>query len=147
MHASTDEVGGSLSQIGFHPAEIEQHGLLVSNSQNGLERFIEALGGEHDYVVPSVLERGIHRAMMVGFSAVGMFIVAALAAFVLIGVAPACSMAGSKGEAEPKQAMFMTREEAEVAAPEFGCKGAHKMGDMWMVCEQHGDAQTDHGQH
>ena len=41
---------------------------------------------------------------------------------------------------KPKQAMFKTQAEAEAAAPGFGCKGAHRMGDMWMVCSSHGDA-------
>ncbi|MAI95626.1 MAG: hypothetical protein CMN95_02740 [Synechococcus sp. MED650] len=36
--------------------------------------------------------------------------------------------------------MFKTQAEAEAAAPGFGCKGAHRMGDMWMVCSSHGDA-------
>ena len=39
--------------------------------------------------------------------------------------------------AQPKQAMFKTKAEAEAAAPDFGCTGAHPMGDMWMVCDQH----------
>ena len=37
---------------------------------------------------------------------------------------------------QPKQAMFKTQQEAEAAAPEFGCEGAHRMGSMWMVCDQ-----------
>ena len=36
------------------------------------------------------------------------------------------------------KAMFDTREEAEAAAPGFGCKGAHAMGSKWMPCESHG---------
>ena len=28
----------------------------------------------------------------------------------------------------------------QLAAPGFGCTGAHQMGEMWMVCDQHGDA-------
>ena len=46
--------------------------------------------------------------------------------------------AGSHGK--PKQGMFKTHTEAEAAAPGFGCTGAHKMGEMWMVCDEHGDA-------
>ena len=42
----------------------------------------------------------------------------------------------------PKQAMFKTKAEAEAAAPDFGCKGAHQMGEMWMVCEQHNHHKT-----
>ncbi|MEC8732599.1 MULTISPECIES: DUF3721 domain-containing protein [unclassified Synechococcus] len=47
-------------------------------------------------------------------------------------------MAGSHGK--PKQAMFKTQAEAEAAAPGFGCTGAHQMGEMWMVCDKHGEA-------
>ena len=42
---------------------------------------------------------------------------------------------------KPKQAMFKTQAEAEAAAADFGCTGAHRMGEMWMVCEQHEDAE------
>ena len=48
------------------------------------------------------------------------------------------AIAGSHGK--PKQAMFKTQAEAEAAAPGFGCTGAHQMGEMWMVCDQHGFA-------
>ena len=40
--------------------------------------------------------------------------------------------------------MFKTKAEAEAAAPQFGCQGAHKMGEMWMVCEQHDPAVEQH---
>ena len=33
--------------------------------------------------------------------------------------------------------LFNTREEAEKAAAEFGCIGAHKMGQKWMPCKMH----------
>jgi len=36
-----------------------------------------------------------------------------------------------------KQALFNTRKEAEEAAKEYGCKGAHKMGSKWMPCSMH----------
>jgi len=36
-----------------------------------------------------------------------------------------------------KQAVFKTQAEAEAAAPQFDCEGAHQMGDMWMVCDKH----------
>ena len=45
---------------------------------------------------------------------------------------------------QTKQAMFKTRAEAEAAAAGFGCKGAHPMGEMWMVCEKHGQFEQ-HG--
>ena len=148
VHTSTDKIGGSLGQIGWHAREIQQHGLLLTHCQNDLERLIKALRGEHDHVVPAVLEHAFHVAMMEGFASSGMVKRTAIAALVLIGLSAACSNAGSgTGAPQPKQAMFPTREEAEAAAEGFGCEGAHKMGDMWMVCEQHGDAKTDHGQH
>ena len=36
-------------------------------------------------------------------------------------------------------ALFNSRREAEKAAKEFNCKGAHKMGDKWMPCKKHSD--------
>ena len=58
------------------------------------------------------------------------------------------SATGAMAEAhgQPKQAMFSTKAEAEAAAPGFGCKGAHQMGEMWMVCDKHGEADH-HGAH
>ena len=46
---------------------------------------------------------------------------------------------------QPKQAMFKTEAEAKAAAPGFGCEGAHRMGEMWMVCVKHTDANSQHG--
>ena len=34
-------------------------------------------------------------------------------------------------------ALFDTKAEAEKAAKDFTCKGAHKMGDKWMPCKTH----------
>lgn len=49
-----------------------------------------------------------------------------------------CTKVAANNESvQPKQAMFKTRAEAEAAAPDFGCTGAHKMESMWMVCEHH----------
>lgn len=45
----------------------------------------------------------------------------------------------------PKQAMFKTEAEAQAAASGFGCEGAHRMGEMWMVCANHSDANSHHG--
>ena len=58
------------------------------------------------------------------------------------------SATGAMAEAhgQPKQAMFSTKAEAEAAAPGFGCTGAHQMGEMWMVCDKHGEADH-HGAH
>ena len=46
---------------------------------------------------------------------------------------------------QPEQAMFKTEAEAQAAAPGFGCEGAHRMGEMWMVCTKHSDADSHHG--
>ena len=42
------------------------------------------------------------------------------------------------------RAMYPTREEAEAAAPQFGCEGAHQMGEQWMPCASH-DQGGKHG--
>ena len=34
-------------------------------------------------------------------------------------------------------ALFKTKVEAEKAAKNFNCTGAHKMGNKWMPCESH----------
>ena len=54
------------------------------------------------------------------------------------------AMAGS--HVKPKQAMFKMQADAAAAAPGFGCTGAHQMGEMWMVCDKHGEADH-HGAH
>ena len=36
-------------------------------------------------------------------------------------------------------ALFNSRAEAEKAAENFNCTGAHKMGDKWMPCQMHKD--------
>ena len=33
--------------------------------------------------------------------------------------------------------LFETKKEAEKAALEYGCVGAHKMGEKWMPCKMH----------
>ena len=33
--------------------------------------------------------------------------------------------------------LFKTKEEAEKAALEYGCVGAHNMGEKWMPCKMH----------
>ncbi|WP_254940454.1 DUF3721 domain-containing protein [Cyanobium sp. Morenito 9A2] len=38
-------------------------------------------------------------------------------------------------------AVFATQAAAEAAAPRFGCKGAHRMGDTWMPCASHGETR------
>ncbi len=39
--------------------------------------------------------------------------------------------------------LFDTKAEAEQAAKNFNCSGAHKMGDNWMPCKSH-KAHEDH---
>ena len=52
--------------------------------------------------------------------------------FLLMG----CS-GNSKTKGTP--ALFATKAEAEKAAKDFNCTGAHKMGDKWMPCKSHSD--------
>ncbi len=44
------------------------------------------------------------------------------------------------------QSLFNTKTEAEKAAKNFNCVGAHKMGDKWMPCKSHSD-HVDHVNH
>jgi Protein of unknown function len=44
--------------------------------------------------------------------------------------------------------MYATQAEAEQAAKlHFNCTGAHRMGDQWMPCAQHGGAQGSSHSH
>ena len=47
------------------------------------------------------------------------------------------------------QALFETRAEAEQAAKNFHCTGAHQMGTKWMPCENHNghEGREKHGRH
>ncbi|MAV11444.1 MAG: hypothetical protein CMN96_08410 [Synechococcus sp. MED850] len=64
-----------------------------------------------------------------------------LGALVSVGVlVSSCSQNAGDDASGAKQAMFKTKAEAEAAAPQFGCAGAHKMDGMWMVCEKHDSA-------
>ncbi len=45
-----------------------------------------------------------------------------------------CSSESSKDQ---MPALFDTKAEAEQAAKNFNCTGAHKMGDKWMPCKTH----------
>ena len=50
----------------------------------------------------------------------------------------------------PMKTMFKSKRAAKKAANGFGCKGAHKMGDFWMVCNDHADMvmpAEDHSEH
>ncbi len=49
-----------------------------------------------------------------------------------------------------QQALFATKAEAEAAAKNFNCTGAHKMGNRWMPCATHGETKggtSGHGSH
>ena len=52
--------------------------------------------------------------------------------FSLIG----CS---SNSQTSGTPAIFETKLEAEKAAKNFNCIGAHKMGNKWMPCKSHAD--------
>ena len=52
----------------------------------------------------------------------------------------------SNSESSSTRALFDTRKEAENAAKDFNCKGAHKMGDKWMPCKSH-DAHEKGAKH
>jgi hypothetical protein len=39
--------------------------------------------------------------------------------------------------------MYATKAEAEKAAPQFNCSGAHQMGDKWMPCSEHGQVKSN----
>ena len=43
------------------------------------------------------------------------------------------------------QSLFNTKTEAEKAAKNFNCVGAHKMGDKWMPCEKLDDHEKHKG--
>ncbi len=53
-----------------------------------------------------------------------------------------CSNARSDKSGTP--AIFDSKLEAEMAAKDFGCIGAHKMKDKWMPCEKHGNNHNHH---
>ncbi len=65
-------------------------------------------------------------------------------AFVVVFSASLIGCSNSKGEGDMKemQSLFETKKEAEKAAKDFGCTGAHKMGSKWMPCSNHGDSGT-----
>ena len=47
----------------------------------------------------------------------------------------------------PMETMFTSRKAAQKAAKNFGCKGAHQMGDSWMPCKEHGDMMIEEENH
>ena len=55
------------------------------------------------------------------------------------------SSAEQGGKPATVPALYATQAEAERAAKQhFNCTGAHRMGDQWMPCSQHGKQQHHH---
>ena len=73
--------------------------------------------------------------------------------FSILVISLAFSLIGcSNSEPRSTRALFETRAEAEKAAKDFNCTGAHKMGDQWMPCKNHevhgvGNKHEKHGGH
>lgn len=64
---------------------------------------------------------------------------AAMGANLLLSAAGLAAPAAGSGGVP---ALYPTQAEAEKAAKQhFNCTGAHKMGNQWMPCAQHGDGQ------
>ena len=61
--------------------------------------------------------------------------------FTTIIVSMSFSLMGCSGNSHTSgtPALFETKAEAEKAAKDFNCTGAHKMGDKWMPCKSHAD--------
>ena len=67
----------------------------------------------------------------------------------IVGSALLLPAGGSRAEQGGKPAavpaLYATQAEAERAAKQhFNCTGAHRMGDHWMPCSQHGKQQHHH---
>ena len=61
--------------------------------------------------------------------------------FATIIISISFSLMGCSGDSQTNgsAALFETKIEAEKAAKDFNCTGAHKMGDKWMPCNSHAD--------
>ena len=61
--------------------------------------------------------------------------------FTTIIISISFSLIGCSGNPKTNgtAALFETKAEAEEAAKDFNCTGAHKMGDKWMPCKSHAD--------
>ena len=57
------------------------------------------------------------------------------------------SHTGGDGGDTPMETMFPSRKAAQKAAKNFGCKGAHQMGDSWMPCKEHGAMMIEEEKH
>jgi hypothetical protein len=58
-------------------------------------------------------------------------------ALLLSGTRPALASTPSPAKDGGVQAVFATQQEAEAAAPRFGCTGSHSHGKIWMPCTSH----------
>ena len=71
--------------------------------------------------------------------------------FTTIIISISFSLMGCSGNSQTNgtPALFETKAEAEKAAKDFNCTGAHKMGDKWMPCKSHEDHEKTekHGSH
>jgi hypothetical protein len=73
------------------------------------------------------------------------WVAAAIGAQLLFSAAGLAAPAAGSGGVP---AMYATQAEAEKAAKQhFNCTGAHKMGEQWMPCAQHGGAQGSSHSH
>jgi len=66
-----------------------------------------------------------------------------LASLVLLSSSvPVEALAQKSSSGSAVVATYATKAEAEKAAKQFHCTGAHQMGDRWMPCDRHGDAHS-----
>ncbi|MEA5424874.1 DUF3721 domain-containing protein [Synechococcus sp. CCY9202] len=73
------------------------------------------------------------------FSPWGVQAAATIGANLLFSAAALAAPAAGSGGVP---AMYATQAEAEKAAKlHFNCTGAHRMGNQWMPCTEHGDGQ------
>ena len=60
-------------------------------------------------------------------------------------VLPTAGRAEQAAKPAAVPALYATQAEAEQAARKhFHCEGAHRMGNQWMPCSQHGEQQHHH---
>ena len=66
--------------------------------------------------------------------------------FSTIIISVSFSLIGCSNNSQPSgiPALFETKLEAEKAAKNFNCAGAHKMGEKWMPCKSH-EAREESG--
>ena len=66
-----------------------------------------------------------------------------LASLVLLSSSvPVEALAQKASSGSAVVATYATKAEAEKAAKQFHCTGAHQMGDRWMPCDRHGDSHS-----